>query len=142
MSDTNEMSDHAWTRENAAAYLAGGLTADEAVRLESHVRECPSCAAAVDGARRLDHQLNALFAGGQPGPDLEDRAVQKFRAGPERTWPARPPYLWRPRRALVAVAAVLLLATFGAMAGSILSDGRLPMPGSDGDLLRYYSRDA
>src|SRR5262245_45158737 len=130
MSDAIEMSDHAWAQESIAAYLAGGLSADEAARLEAHARECAQCAAAVDSARRLDRELDSLFASVRPGLDLEDRAIQKFRVGPERAWPALPPYLWRPRRALAIAAAVLFLATFGALVGSIVGDGRLPMPGS------------
>ena len=42
MSDTTEMTDHAWVREHIAAYVADGLSTDEAIRLEEHVRNCAS----------------------------------------------------------------------------------------------------
>ena len=35
MSDIHEMTDHAWVREYAAAYVADGLSIDEAMRLEA-----------------------------------------------------------------------------------------------------------
>jgi hypothetical protein len=126
MSDLHEKSDHAWAQESVAAYLAGGLSADEAARLEAHARECPACAAALDTARRFDTGLNALFAGAQAGPDLEDRAVQKFRAGPSRK--SRMPTS-RAARVLIAAGVLIALGSVGALAGSIPVGG-LPLPGS------------
>ena len=38
MSDAIELTDHAWSQEQIAAYLAGGLSAAETERLESHLR--------------------------------------------------------------------------------------------------------
>ena len=67
------MSEHAWTRENIAAFVAGGLDAAEAERLEGHVNECLECAAALQNARTLDQGLDALFVASRPGPALEDR---------------------------------------------------------------------
>ena len=73
------MTDHAWTQEQIAAYVADGLDAAEAERLELHVRDCPDCAAALAAAKRLDRDLGALFAGVRPGVALEDRAVVTLR---------------------------------------------------------------
>ena len=64
------MSDHTWAEEHVAAYLAGGLDAAEAERLEAHARECRTCAAAIAAARRLVGGLSALFAGVRPGPEI------------------------------------------------------------------------
>src|SRR5262245_4437410 len=118
MSDVHEMTDHAWTQESVAAYLAGGLSADEAARLESHARECPACAAALDTARRFDTGLNALFACAQASPDLEDRAVQKFREGPSRKSQWRMPTS-RGGRLLIAAGVLIALGAVGALAGSL-----------------------
>ena len=46
------MSDHAWTCENIAAYVVGGLTDAEITRVDAHVRQCPDCAAALSAARQ------------------------------------------------------------------------------------------
>ena len=120
------MTDHAWSQEQIAAHVAGGLDAAEAERLEQHARDCPDCAAALSAARRLDRGLGELFAGVRPGPALEDRAVVSLRAGRKRRGPLMAGWA---RRATVAIAALLLLGTFGALAGSLLNDGLLPMPG-------------
>jgi len=120
------MSEHAWSQEHVAAYVAGGLTAAEAERLEAHARDCPDCAAAVSAARRLDRGLGELFAAVRPGPGLEDRAIHALRTARRR----RPVMAGWPRRVTVAVAALLILGTFGALAGSLINDGMLPMPGA------------
>ena len=39
------MNDHLFAQENLGDYLAGGLSAEERGQLESHVKECPECAA-------------------------------------------------------------------------------------------------
>src|SRR5262245_11509948 len=98
------MSEHAWTLEHVAADVPGGLSPDEAERLEGHTRDCPACAAALSEARAIDRGLGSLFAGVRPGPDLEDRAVRKFRDGPAR----KPLFASWHRRAMAAAAAVLL----------------------------------
>src|SRR5262249_52125366 len=114
-----------WTLEHVAAYVAGGLPPDEVERLEAHTRDCPPCASALAEARAFDRTLGSLFAGVRPGPDLEDRAVRKFRDGPAR----KPGVVGGYRGAMAAVAALLILGTFGATVGSIANGGRLPMPG-------------
>src|SRR5262245_8120894 len=129
MSDVIEQSDHAWSQEQIASFLAGGLSAAETERFESHVRGCAQCITALESLKRLDSQMNSLFAIAQPGPDLEDRAVQAFRSS-RRPSTLRMPIRW-PRRALAAAAALLFLGTFGALAASIVGNGRIPMPGDD-----------
>src|SRR6516164_6198551 len=107
------MSDHVWTQDHVAAFVVGGLTPEEAERLEGHARDCSGCAAAVAAARRIDRGLGALFADVRPDAALEDRAVRSTRTsrGRKSALPVRLPRL--------AVAALILLAlgTFGAMAG-------------------------
>ncbi len=109
------MSEHAWSQEHIAAYLAGGLDASECERLEAHLRECPACASALEANRRLDSGLASLFDVAHPRPDLEDRALQAFR----RTRDVQPVRLgggWRRRVAIAAgVAAVLTAGGFVGM---------------------------
>ncbi|HEY3787892.1 MAG TPA: zf-HC2 domain-containing protein, partial [Urbifossiella sp.] len=121
------MTEHAWSQEQIAAYLAGGLTSEEAERLDQHARECPDCRAALAAAKHFDRGLGTLFAPLRPKPGLEDRAIQAFRAAPPRVIF----FLGWPRRITAAAAAIIAMATFGALAASIMADGRLPMPGED-----------
>src|SRR5437764_2278448 len=122
------MSDHAWSQEHATALAAGGLTAEEAERLAAHARDCPECAAAVESARRLDRGLGELFAADRPGPALEDRAIWRFRSGRRR----KPLLAGWVRRVTAAAAVLAILGTFGGLAGSLITDGRLPLPGNVG----------
>lgn len=130
------MSDHAWVQEHVAAYLASGLDAQEAERLEAHARDCTACGTALADARRLDDCLSALFVGVHPDPGLEDRAVARLRT-------ATPRRLVFNRRAkwAVAAAAVLLLGTIGAVAGSVASgDGLRTASPRAGRELAYAPR--
>src|SRR5262245_48618381 len=79
MNESEAMSDHAWTQEQIAAAVAGGLTAEESERLGAHVRDCPECAAALADARRLDQELGSLFTPVRPGTMLEDRMILALR---------------------------------------------------------------
>ncbi len=119
------MSDHAWTQENLAAFVAGGLDPAEDERVERHIAECAECAAALTKARLLDHGLDALFAAGRPGPALEDRMVQSL-----RTVSARDVLRagWRRKLAWGAAAAVALGATGAGM--SRFAGEQLPFPGA------------
>ena len=110
------MSEHAWVQEHVAAYLAGGLDAQEAERLEAHARECPACGAALADSRRLDDCLSNLFVGAHPALELEDRAVARLRTATPHRLAFNRPVKWAG-----AVAAVLLLAAIGAVAGSLES---------------------
>jgi hypothetical protein len=73
------MTDHAWIQEHIAAAVADGLTAEEAERFESHIRDCPECTAALADARKFDGKLGALFATVRPSPAFEDRTIQTLR---------------------------------------------------------------
>jgi autotransporter-associated beta strand protein len=117
------MSEHAWTQEHVAAFVVGGLTAAEAERLESHARDCPDCAAAIAADGRIDRGLSALFADVRPAAGLEDRAIRSTRT-------ARSLGLGRLPRWAVAAMILLMLGSFGALSGSLVNDGRLPLPGS------------
>ncbi|WP_171470534.1 DUF4349 domain-containing protein [Frigoriglobus tundricola] len=125
------MSEHVWVQEHAAAYLAGGLDAQEAERLEAHARDCPACSSALAAAQQLDGVLSELFTTARPDPELGDRAVARLRAVPQRK------ALRRAARWAAAVAAVLLLASVGAVAGSLAAANGLRMPGgTDAALFR------
>jgi len=121
------MSEHAWTRENIAAFVAGGLDPAEGERLEEHAAECVECAAALRAARALDHELDALFAAGRPGPALEDRMIRSLRADSAR---AVVQSRWRRKLALGTAAAVALGVT-GAGMSRLTDDGALPFPGAE-----------
>jgi hypothetical protein len=119
------MSDHAWTQENLAAFVAGGLDAAEDERLERHTAECTECAAALRQARLLDRGLDTLFAAGRPGPALEDRMVQSLRTVSARDVLRAS---WRRKLAWGAAAAAVLGAT-GAGMSQFVGEG-LPFPGA------------
>src|SRR5579871_2268472 len=106
------MSNHIWVQEHVAAYLAGGLDAQEAERLEAHARECAECAEVVADARRLDAGLSALFADAHPDSRLEDRTLAKLRSEPQQSGPI----LNRWAKLAIALAAMLLLGVVGAVA--------------------------
>jgi hypothetical protein len=106
------MSEHAWTIENLAAHVAGGLEAHERERLERHVAECADCGRALDAARNADDRLLSLFATVRPGPTLEDRMIRTFRREQQ---PMRRQFTPRiSPRAVLAAAAVALIAVGGA----------------------------
>lgn len=120
------MSDHTWSQENIAAFLVGGLSADDRERLEAHVRDCRDCADALAAARQFDRSLCDLFAPMRPPLGLEDRAVRAARTGR-----ARRPMLpsWR-RKLAAGVAATVGLGVAGAGASRFEMPSRLPMPGN------------
>ncbi len=123
------MSDHTWTQESISAFVAGGLDLAESERLEAHIQDCPTCAADLAAARRLDHGLADLFAVARPAPGLEDRAVRAI-----RTARARRRMLltgWR-RTVAAGVAASVGLGVVGAGADQLVAEGRVPIPGARG----------
>jgi hypothetical protein len=119
------MSDHTWTQEHAAAFVAGGLSAEEAERLEAHVRDCPACAAAVSAARDLDRGLGSLFAADRPGPALEDRAVRSFRAG-RRRWKLLTGW---PKQLAAGIAATVGLSVTGYAVSRLGGPDGMTFPG-------------
>src|SRR5690349_5871856 len=116
------MSDHAWTHEHVAAYLAGGLDAAERERFDAHVAGCPGCAAELAAARAADRAVDALFAPVRPGPALEDRLIRSLRVGGVRRSP------W-PRKLAWGVAATVGLGAVGAGVSATARDGGLRFPG-------------
>ncbi len=120
------MTDHIWTQEQIAAFLADGLDAMERERFEMHVRDCSECFTALEAARAFDGGLANLFASSRPSALLEDRTVRAIRA--PKIVPARPMSRWG-RRALMGLAATLLIGAFGAVTSFVIANGGLPMPG-------------
>ncbi|HYF01256.1 MAG TPA: zf-HC2 domain-containing protein, partial [Planctomycetota bacterium] len=98
--------EHEWAREQIAAHLAGGLSAEERARLEAHVHTCAECIAEIDGARRFEASMETLFAPARPKPGLEDRVIRGLRSRPARRGSPPP-------RALMWIAATLLLGVMG-----------------------------
>ena len=125
------MTDHAWTLEHAAAFVANGLDAAETRRLEDHTRDCPDCAAAVADAVKFDRNMGALFAGVRPVLGLEDRAVTTLRT-------ARRPFVVGGSFRRVAMAATILVAlgAVGAFTASMVTGGRLRLPGETAEAHR------
>src|SRR5437763_1434343 len=119
------MSDHVWSQDQIEAFVVGGLTADEAERLEGHVRDCPDCAAAVAAARRIDRGLGGLFTEIRTDAGLEDRAVLAVRTVRQR----RLMLSSRMARFVVAAGVLLALGAVGALTGTLISGGQLPLPG-------------
>ncbi len=121
------MSKHAWIQENLAAFIAGGLDAEEAERLETHVASCPNCAQALDKARDADRALTALFAGVMLDAGLEDRVIQRLR----NVQPARFPNMKRYVRYAAAAAAILLVGLIGTIINQAIDKRELNIPGEE-----------
>jgi hypothetical protein len=122
------MSEHAWVIDNLAAYVAGGLDAEECERVDVHVASCEPCAAALQDARAFDHGMESLFASTRPAPALEDRIIQVFRA---TSRPRSQPH-WGRKLAWGAAATVALGATGAGVSYLSQGDG-LRFPGALSD---------
>jgi hypothetical protein len=122
------MSDHARAQESIAAAAADGLTAEEAERLDAHLRDCPECARALAEARGLGDKLGSLFAPARPGPALEDRVIQSLRDADARR---RVLSGWR-RKLAAGVAASVGLGLTGAAVSQLAAPGGLPTPAPTG----------
>jgi glycine cleavage system regulatory protein len=99
--------DHEWAKEQIAAHLAGGLSADERARLEAHMASCAECIAEVDAARRFDRQMDDLFAPIRPKTGLEERIIRQIRLQPA------PQLRSTASRYVLAAAAVVLMGVLG-----------------------------
>lgn len=90
-------------REKLADH-ALGMAADSA--LQSHLRQCPSCAAALtllrDRAGEFD-RLTAAVVSVEPPPSLADRVLQQINGAP------RPRRRWEPALAFAVLVLVCLL---------------------------------
>jgi hypothetical protein len=76
--------EHEWAKEQIAAHLAGGLSADERARLELHTASCAECIAEIDAVRRFDRQMDDLFAPVRAKAGLEERVIRVLRCAPSR----------------------------------------------------------
>ncbi len=122
------MNDHLWTQDHLEAFLAGGLDAAERERFELHIRDCTKCFTALEAARAFDTGLANLFASVRPSPLLEDRTVRALPASV--TVVQRRSRIWG-RRALMGLAATLIIGAFGAVTSLVIANGGLPMPGEN-----------
>lgn len=71
---------HAHVRRRLSAYLEGDLGAREEAALESHLIECPACAAELRALRRAIELLRSLPAP-EPSRDLGAAVIARLRAG-------------------------------------------------------------
>jgi len=99
--------DHEWAKEQIAAHLAGGLSADERARLEAHAASCAECIAELDAARRFERQMDDAFAPIRPKAGLEDRVIRVLRCAPSQ--PSRS----LASRLTLAAAAVFVVGLLG-----------------------------
>jgi hypothetical protein len=117
---------HIWTRENIEVYLTDGLSSDERAKIEQHVADCHSCAAALEEAITTDQSVKELFAGAQPKPGLEDRIIRSLRYSPPPKTVIHPMF----RRVALGIAAVALMGVLGFVVQSnILSSNAPTMAG-------------
>src|SRR6185369_5518304 len=112
MIEGDTMSEHDWVQEQIAAEITGGLSAAEKERFEAHVHDCAECTAAWDDARRLDLELDSLFAPVRPGPALEERTIQALW---ESKSPRRKVANWR-RNFAIGIAASVGFGAVGTAA--------------------------
>ncbi len=73
------MTEHIWSQENLAAFVVGGLNAEEVERLQRHAAECPECAKDLATSARIDRGLSSLFANSRPDGMMENRMNQAVR---------------------------------------------------------------
>src|SRR5262245_20722083 len=119
------MTEHVWAQENIAAYVIGGLTAEEGERFDGHLAECPVCALAVEEATSLEGRLAPLFVAANPGPALEDRIIHGLPSTPPPRATLR---LSRRGKVGAAAAAVVLIAAMGAGLSSLIERSTLRFP--------------
>src|SRR5436853_6674420 len=121
------MSEHAWTLENIAGYLAGGLEPAERERLEQHAAGCPECARELNETRHLDRTLEELFATThvRPSPEMEDRLIRSLRQAPARGTLRLP----GAARWAAAAAALVVCGVLGSFVSSLVGRGELPFFG-------------
>src|SRR5262249_22448867 len=99
-----DMTEHAWTLENLAAYATDRLSPHEVERADRHVAGCKECRRALAELRELDQALMSLFAPVRPEPGMEDRMIEKLRTAPS---PRR--FRWTAGLRFLAGAAAVLL---------------------------------
>lgn len=122
------MSDHVFTQEHIAAYVAGGLDAADAERVDVHVRSCSDCATALDRAQVFDCGVSKLFALERPAAAFEDHLIQTLRTPAASVSPARLRWGWQ-RRLAMGLAVSVGLGITGASLSVLADGGRLPLPG-------------
>lgn len=114
--------EHNFIHENIAAYLAGGLSAEERARFDAHIHGCAECFDAFTEARDADRTL--LRLGAAPDADFENNLVSAVKG---QLMPRR---LVHPmvKRAGVGVAAALLLGATGLAANHLVENDLLSNP--------------
>jgi hypothetical protein len=139
---------HAAFREQIAAFLTGGLDAEEQARFDAHAAACETCAAELKSAQQAEDRMTALFTSALPSMGFEDGLIQRLRLGSSRRRWIRPMRIHPAvTRATAGIAAVLVLAGMGyvvsqeveqssrttmAAAGYVQLDGIAAAPRSHG----------
>src|SRR5207253_11435813 len=109
------------------SWLDGALTADEAARVEAHVKECPQCAAAVAEARGFIAASSRILTALDNAP----RGVIPAAAPKRRV----DPLVWRSAATVLVVAAGTLVVvrnrgSNAVMSGSIVDSSVVARPTS------------
>jgi len=99
--------EHTWFQQQIAAYLAGGLHAEDLPRFQQHESACPACAASLAELRKMDDDLSAVFQPVRPTEDFEDRLIARLH-GRAMPWRGHP-MLWKITSGIAA--AIVLGAT-------------------------------
>jgi anti-sigma-K factor RskA len=72
---------HHELRDNAGAYVLGGLDADERAAFEAHLAACDQCAAEVRALRRVTDALAQAVPARTPRPELRARVLEALSTG-------------------------------------------------------------
>lgn len=110
-------------------YVLGALDADERIELERHIRDCPSCQAAVQQLAHVPGVLHTLT--------LDDVVALRLDDDPDPDLDAQPASIRRrrptPKRALLAAAAAVVLLASGGLIGHQITDAPASAPQAAGD---------
>jgi len=128
--------EHNWFSDHAAAYVVGGLSADERARVESHAAACGDCAGHLSALQQTDQTMNNLFACMRPTAGFEQAIIDRLDRPMRLVNRKVNPFV---RRAAVAAAAAIVLGGFGYVASEKINNDRWPMVAFDSSRVRVGS---
>jgi uncharacterized membrane protein YgcG len=118
------MSEHDWFHEHMIVYGAGGLSAEECLRLERHAAECAACAQDLVRQRLYESALDRVCAPVHFAADWDDRVVERWRHGQRPRLRLSAPARWA-----ASIAAVIMLGLLGAGVMTVAEQGWIAFPG-------------
>jgi hypothetical protein len=99
-------------------YLAGGLSPEERIMVETHARECEACTASLEDAAEFHNWMKGKAYEGAPASGLEDRIIANLRA-------SAPPRRWLKIRGAKALAGIAALFVFIVIGGLVSQSDQL-----------------